>query len=122
MFYCRFSHQLHFFCYPCQVVISTIGLLFVKKLEEQPLWGLKGVLEVHFYGELFDLDHVFVTATALYYRLHFCTHLWLPWGSLLGIDKLCWDQELNLFFSFVVLNIQGQGCIFFLLFLTISLV
>lgn len=53
-----------------QVVISTIGLLFVKKLEEQPLWGSKGVLEVHFYGELFDLDHVFVTATALYYRLH----------------------------------------------------
>ncbi|XP_075502795.1 rhomboid-like protein 19 isoform X1 [Primulina tabacum] len=88
--------------YSSQVVISTIGLLFLGKLLE-PIWGSREFLKFIFAVNFLTSVCVFITAISLYYITREESYLYVPIsgfqgvlsGLLVGIKQITPDQELS---------------------------
>ena len=90
LFYSLFFLIFLSFFFPCsctdgywflQVVVSTLGLLFMGKLLE-PIWGSKEFLKFIFVINVLTSVCVFSTAIALYYITRQENYLWVLWSPM----------------------------------------
>ncbi|KAJ0777161.1 putative Rhomboid-like superfamily protein [Helianthus annuus] len=92
-----------FMSFVLQVVISTIGLLFIGRLLE-PIWGSREFLKFIFVVNFFTNVCVFITVIFVYYITMEEIYIYMPLsgfcgallGLLVGVKEIIPDQELSL--------------------------